>query len=308
MSLDQLDTPLRMTWTLGEDELSVSDVMLLADRVAAAGLFFLTLQGNFCIFPKLPELLDRLVQAGIQVSLVVDPRLPVDRLSAEMPIQQLMLDCTFLTAADRLDLAVLETAASRLKQAGIRPSLQLIPLRGNLALLPRLFTFAGQNGIDRVVLPNVPLADEIAECFSSRLLSADDIETFRQSWSGLKDQPRPKELVVHDLFLWEILCPEQGREHYSGCQAGNSLSHLDRKGILFPCSAWAQPLGSLLKESVADLWHTPDRAAVLGAIASSPAGCDDCSAWHTCFGGCRGLARSFGQQNSGRDLMCPEKR
>lgn len=47
MSLDQLDAPLRMTWTLGRGELTDADVLVLADRVASSGLFFLTLQGDF---------------------------------------------------------------------------------------------------------------------------------------------------------------------------------------------------------------------------------------------------------------------
>lgn len=238
---------------------------------------------------------------------MVDPDVPLTTLSSDLPVQHLLIECTELLSHDRFDQDALAAVVGRMKLSGLYPGLQVTPLKNNLDRLPQFLAFAREQQIDRVVLPNVPLVDD-EKSLASRLLTSADIDAFQLSWAQLKTRSVPKELVVHDLFLWEILCPEQGREHYSGCQAGNSLSHLDRSGTIYPCSAWNQPLGSLLTDTLADIWQKAERSTILAHIASGPHGCTDCSDWHSCFGGCRGLSKSFGHKNSGRDLMCREKR
>jgi GeoRSP system SPASM domain protein len=117
-------------------------------------------------------------------------------------------------------------------------------------------------------------------------------------------------LEIHDLFLWEILYPAggEGRGEYGGCQAADSLGHVDADGWLHPCSSWPLRLGSLLERGVAEIWASPGRMAVRGEIAAVPAACLGCRDYPLCLGGCRGLAKVVNDHPDGRDPLCPAPR
>ncbi|ORJ61591.1 SPASM domain-containing protein [Geothermobacter hydrogeniphilus] len=310
-ALDHLDAPLRMTWFL-DDRLAPARQILLAERLVEAGLFELTLTGHPLRCPVLKEILGILAGRGMQVSLVVtaDDRdlLPV----TGQPPARVLLDLGPSPGDVVPDWRGIEGHVQSLREAGCFPGLQLLPLRSSIRLLPDLFLLATDLAVDQVLLPNVPLTDFAGEDPGPRLLRAEDLESFAGFWERIDPRPPiPSGLVVHDLFLWEILCPGQRRDHYSGCQAGNSLGHLDAAGILYPCSSWNQPLGALFDAALTDLWQGDLRRSIRDDIARQPDACNGCRVYARCLAGCRGLSRAFSSEDDegrGRDLMCSGRR
>ena len=117
-------------------------------------------------------------------------------------------------------------------------------------------------------------------------------------------------MEIHDRFLWEIMTPEleQARSEYGGCQAGNSLGHVDAVGNVYACAAWPEAFGSLRDVSLDELWRSPERLAIRQKITEMPTGCLGCRDYALCLGGCRGLGGRLNRQGEGRDLMCREPR
>jgi radical SAM protein with 4Fe4S-binding SPASM domain len=101
---------------------------------------------------------------------------------------------------------------------------------------------------------------------------------------------------------------QQNRSEYGGCQAGNSLGHVDTQGVVHPCAAWPQPLGQLPDQTLEDVWAGAQRLAVREHISRTPEGCHDCTDLGLCFGGCRGLAFHLNRSKGERDLMCSGSR
>lgn len=308
MSIDRLDAPLRMTWCL-DGSLAPDRQLLLAERLAEAGLFFLTLSGRPFDSPVFPGILARLSDVGVQLSLVVSPSDLAGQGIAGLPVNEVLvaLDPKDPGSWDWKNVA---TSLQTLAAAGCKVGLQLLPLRSSLMHLPDVFWHAAEFNLDRLSLPNVPIAGLDLGTLDPWLLRAGDLKKFARFWSELSPRPPvPENLVVHDLFLWDILCPGLERDHYSGCQAGNSLAHLSADGTLYPCSSWNQAMGSLFDAKVAEFWQRDVRTAVREEIARHPEGCSGCSAYARCFAGCRGLSRDFsaeGEERKGQDLMCPD--
>jgi len=310
MALDDLDTPLRMTWCL-DGRLAPARQLHLADRLVEAGLFELTLSGDPFACPALDDILSRLAARGMQVTLVLRAEAAC-HLSAELPLTRVVLDLSPPPGSISPPWRETAAALAKVTAAGLQAGLQLLPLRSTLELVPELFRFARDQEVADVSLPNVPVADRPDVEWPSLLVRAADLASFSATWKRLDPPaPVPARLVVHDLFLWDILCPGTPRNHYSGCQAGTSLAHLDANGNLYPCVSWNEPMGSLFDVALADYWQREMRRAVRAEIGRTPRGCDGCSAYAACFGGCRGLSRDYAAEEEGqggRDLMCPDRR
>ncbi|TYO99626.1 GeoRSP system SPASM domain protein [Geothermobacter ehrlichii] len=304
MAIDLLDAPLRLTWTMRRGRLDEPALLRLAGRLADAGLFFVTLRGDFARFPRLADLLAILLEAGVQVTVQADIR------DDELPKTPVGVAWQFDLTAALLAGAETSTVGRLIRRRATKPGqphLALVPLRPLLPRLPEVLELAGREGIGRLVLPNVPLVDD-AEALAPLVPDARDLASFRREFERRTAAGFTGELVVHDLFLWEILCPGRERDHYVGCQAGNSLAHLDAAGHLHPCISWPRDLGSLLDHSLHDLWQAAARSEVLAAIGELPADCRACAICDRCHGGCRGLALTLPKDAAGRDLLCDRPR
>ncbi|WP_305045679.1 SPASM domain-containing protein [Geoalkalibacter sp.] len=306
MSLDLLDAPLRLTWDIYHPEhlLPASELMLIADRLLAAGVFFVLLDGRPLSHDACARVVAHLA-AGCQVSLVVSPEEEnFSRLAGGWSLRELFLDVT--EVADQPD-RLIEKAVAALRALGYAPSLLLRPSQRNLQRIPALADLCRRLGIARLKLPNARIADEWQKPEDLRLPGPEDIEDLRR-WVGGDGASarRGLDLEVHDLFIWEIFfaAGTQGRGEYGGCQAANSLGHIDARGNLYPCSSWPLVLGSLLTTELEELWQSPLRHGVRSVIARLPAACRDCRDLPICLGGCRGLAETFKMKSEGRDLMC----
>ncbi|NIQ11346.1 MAG: SPASM domain-containing protein [Gammaproteobacteria bacterium] len=156
-------------------------------------------------------------------------------------------------------------------------------------------------------MPNAHIGDSFHGYSANDLPRWEDLREFSKLWLKVEGSLDVlPDMEVHDLFLWEIMTPgqQQNRSEYGGCQAGNSLAHIDINGVVHPCSAWPQPLGQLPDQSLEDIWAGRERQSVVEAIAITPVGCKGCSDLNICFGGCRGLARHLNHSAGERDLMC----
>ncbi len=308
MPIDSLDTPLRVTWDLCAPEMSASDAdaQKVAERLAEAQLFYVTLERTPLLHPSFKAIADMLAAAGCQ--LLVVSRGSSAEMSAltALPVgATLLLELDDFVGPTGVDYRELEKACNAIRQAGVSFGLSLIPTRERLALIGSILQFCLQQQIPRFKLPNRRINDNFSAANRSELVRPEDVDLFRQQAADFPDFQAHLQLDVHDLFLWEILFPDGGvaRSEYGGCQAANSLAHIDTFGVVHPCVSWPQPLGSLLDASFYDIWQAAARKAVRAGIASVPTGCVGCRDYDLCFGGCRGLSRIDPDFN-GRDLMC----
>lgn len=310
MALDLLDTPLRISWDLHKGLESMPAALLdcVTERLLEAGVFFVTLERQPLRHPQIAQVVARLAAGGCQ-SLVVcsGGSEELTALDSSLAVQALFLDVSCWTKTGVLLRQPLAEVVAKVRSAGHEPAFLLVPKRQNILLIPELFAFCQELGIGRIKLPNTPYDDSLAGPAAHPLPGPDDLDRLAQL---LKHQPLAKEtgvsLEIHDLFLWELLQPSLGGERgeYGGCQAGNSLGHIDFQGRLHPCSSWPQALGSLADQSFETLWASPLRQQIRSEIAASPRGCLGCGDYPVCLGGCRGLARSLNIAAGGRDLLC----
>lgn len=317
MSITALDNPLRLTWQLHSaagDPIAPSAVETIAQRIVEAGIFYLTVDSQPLAHRALPQILPLLQQAGIKVQATFGGTDAEWQGLAEFPAGcDLLLDAgAFLSAEAPSDLARLVEAVQRLQKGGITPALLLVPDRSNLLLIPQLLDLCRTLGMARFKLPNTPIDARFEASFPGlQLPGPSDIDRLRRAVVDPVALRSGVVLEVHDLFLWEIFFPDargEGRTEYGGCQAGNSLGHVDATGTVHPCSSWPQPLGSLLERPLDEIWQGALRQQVRAEVASTPSGCDGCRDYALCFGGCRGLSRSLSPGGDGRDLLCRERR
>ncbi|MBE0499858.1 MAG: SPASM domain-containing protein [Desulfuromonadales bacterium] len=308
MAIDLLDTPLRVTWDLCSpvQPVSAADTLEIAARLVEAQLFYVTLERTPLLHPLFRDVATTLAAAGCQ--LLVTCCGSVAELSElkELPDHsQLLLDVGGFVTTDGVDFTALEQTCSTLCKRGVNYGLTLTPTPERLGMIGALLRFCLHRQIPRFKLPNMRINDNFSPTLRSDLLHAGDIERFRQLAVDFPDFSGELQLDVHDLFLWEILFPNGGapRSEYGGCQAANSLAHIDCTGIVHPCLSWPQPLGSLLRDSFYAIWQDVPRQKIRDSIAVTPDGCQRCRDYSLCFGGCRGLSR-LEELWQGRDLMC----
>jgi GeoRSP system SPASM domain protein len=287
-------------------------MVAVADNLAAAGVFFVTHTGQPLAHGDFPETLSVLNGGGCRSLAVCSGNAQELRaLEQSLALDALLLDAAPFAEGEEPDLPGLGRLVEEVRDHGYEPGLMLVPSRRNIRNLPRLLSFCRERQVGRIKLPNVPVDDRFSPTRADELLRPDDLDWLRgrlgveaaTSCAGLI-------LEVHDLFLWEILLPgrEDGRSEYGGCQAANSLAHVDIAGDLHPCSSWPEKLGSLLEHSLEELWQSPQRLRIRAEIAAAPPGCSGCRDYPLCLGGCRGLARMFGTNRGGRDPLCPQPR
>jgi len=221
---------------------------------------------------------------------------------------QILLDVsTFVDADNGVAAGRLFSAVESLRQLAYEPVLALTPLRNNLSNIVGLLRFCSEHNVAKLKLPNAHIGDSFQGYTTVDLPRWRDLDLFRKVWLDFMENPcQLPALEIHDLFLWEIMTPgqQQSRGEYGGCQAGNSLSHVDIQGVVHPCAAWPQPLGQLPDQSLEAIWSGRERITVRDRIAKVADGCRGCRDLDICFGGCRGLAFHLNRSEGERDLMC----
>lgn len=308
MTIDSLDTPLRVTWDLCTPDAftSVADAQKLAERLIEAQMFYVTLERTPLIHPAFESVSTSLCAAGCQLLVVSRGSTEeMDALTSFPSGASVLLEVDAFLTSEEDSLDLLETACHALRQAGVNFGLSMIPTRQQLKWVGPLIRFCLDRNIPRFKLPNMRINDNFSTGIRNWLVRPEDVDLFRQQAADFPDFREKLQLDVHDLFLWEVLFPDGGvaRSEYGGCQAANSLAHVDLNGTVHPCVSWPQPLGSLLVNTFYDLWQGPDRQNVRAEIASVPSGCEGCRDYSLCFGGCRGLSR-LDSDFKGRDPMC----
>ena len=315
MGLDLLDTPVRLTWDFPDAAAGQTDCRLpaIAGRIADGGVFFVTLQGKPLLHPAAEEVLAIL---GGCCQLMITCRGNPDEVASlcRLPLAgwQILLDVSeFIDVAHGLDAPRLLATVVSLRKLACEPAFALTPLRNNLSYLPDLLRFCSEQQIAKLKLPNAHIGDSFHDYSTVELPRWQDLDKFREVWLAFMKSPcRLPALEIHDLFLWEIMTPgqQQNRGEYGGCQAGNSLCHVDCRGQVHPCAAWPLALGNLPDQSLEEIWSGRERLALRQQIARVPAGCHGCRDHAICFGGCRGLAVHLNSSEGERDLMCPGPR
>lgn len=310
MALDRLDTPLRISWDFHDNGEAMPSALVdcVVERVLEAGVFFVTLEREPLRHPRMAKVLERLRAGGCQTLVVcsgTSAELAV--LDPSLALGELFLDVSRWVASGVLQREPLAAVIAAVRSKGWEANLYLVPNKVNILLIPELFIFCQELGIGRIKLPNTPYNGSLAGPETGLLPGPDDLDRLADLLQRKPLNPRAEVRVdIHDLFLWELLQPALGaqRGEYGGCQAGNSLGHVDVRGQLHPCSSWPQPLGLLTQQSIEALWDSPLRHQIRAEIAASPQGCLGCGDYPVCFGGCRGLARRLNQAAGERDLLC----
>lgn len=313
MTIAQLDTPLRATWELHDPAGEISpQAELVAEKLGAAGLFYVTLVARPLAHPAIAGILTVLRDGGIQVQATfAGSEGEWQGLAALEPLPEIAIDANaFLLRGDAPEWEALRQTLERLRQFGAHPALWMVPDRERLPLLPQLCDFCRRYGVTRIKLPNTPVDASFSVRQARSLPTPAQLAALRTDIIDPVALRSRLTLEVHDLFLWEILFPgerENGRSEYGGCQAANSLAHIAANGMVHPCSSWPYALGSLLERPLEEIWQQGARFAVLEKIAALPDGCVGCGDYEQCFGGCRGLVETLGSAD-GRDLLCAGRR
>lgn len=315
MGLDLLDLPVRLTWDLhgSGQPLHDADMLAVAGRIAAGGVFFVTLERQPLAHAAIIKILEVLQAGGCQVRAVCSGTeqelTALEKLPGVLPSVQ--LDAAAFLSAGVLDETQLRETFIHLRQAGIEPSLSMVPTKSNLPVIPRILKLCLMLEAQCFKLPNARIGDTFPSVAPAELPRWPDLDDFRVIWARHDPELSGQlHLEIHDRFLWEIMTPgtDQARGEYGGCQAANSLGHVDAVGTVYACAAWPEPLGSLSSLDLETIWQAPQRFAVRERIEQTPVGCLGCRDYPLCLGGCRGLSTLLGQNGAGRDLMCREPR
>lgn len=315
MSIDLLDTPLRVTWDLhGPDgRAEPARAVGIAERLVEGGVFFVTLEERPLAHPAYLELASVLKGGGCTVQVRYGSTAAErSALTAGCRADALLLEVApYLDAGGNCDTTALRAEIETLRRSGLEPSLVLTPTRVNLPLLPRLMALCREAGVGRFKLPNTKVDDSFSRSAGGLLPQPDDLSRLAEALRDAAACRQGLELEIHDLFLWELFFPpgaSAGRSEYGGCQAANSLAHVTVDGQVYACSSWPEPLGSLVETSLLEIWAAPRRLALRQAIAAVPTGCAGCRDYQRCFGGCRGLSATLAPNGAGRDLLCAGRR
>ena len=315
MGLDLLDTPVRLTWDLhGSAALLDADGMLaVAAKIADGGVFYVTLEERPLTHPEIHGIVAILVGAGCRLQLACDGSAAELAALRQMPapLPGIQLDVAGFIEEGLLDAEQLGQSVTALCRLGIEVTLRLTPLADKLAVIPQLLDFCARHDAGRLKLSNARIGDSFPADAPEQLPRWSDLDTFRELWAKQAlPLPETLQLEIHDRFLWEIMAPEleQARSEYGGCQAANSLGHVDAAGNVHACAAWPERLGSLLDAALDEIWSSPGRLALRERIARTPDGCLGCRDYALCLGGCRGLGELLNDGCGGRDLMCREPR
>ena len=315
MTIARLDTPLRVTWDLHgpAEELSPAAARIIAEQLVEAGLFYVTLLARPLAHPAIAAILAILTGSGIQVQATfcgTEEEWQGVTTTALLP--EISIDAgAFLVHGGESEWVALRQALERLRKIGAHPALLMVPDRKRLPLLLPLCAFCRSSGVTRIQLPNTPVDASFPERSAGLLPEIAQLAALRAVVTDPVALRAGLTMEVHDLFLWEILFlgeRESGRTEYGGCQAANSLAHIDARGRVHPCSSWPQVLGSLLEMPFAEIWQQGGRSVLLDKINTIPVGCAGCGEYARCFGGCRGLVATLGETNDGRDLLCAGRR
>lgn len=315
MGLDLLDTPVRLTWDLhgAAAPLDTDEMLAVAAGIADGGVFYVTLEERPLVHPEIHGIVALLAGAGCQLQLACagsSAELPALR-QLPAPLPGVQLDVAGFVEKGELDAQRLRQVFTALCNCGIAATLRLTPLADKLAVIPQLLDFCATHGVGRLKLSNARIGDSFPADAPEQLPRWSDLELFQTLWDkqGLP-LPETLQLEIHDRFLWEIMAPEleQARSEYGGCQAANSLGHVDASGNVYACAAWPEKLGSLLDASLDEIWRSSGRLALRERIAKTPDGCLGCRDYALCLGGCRGLGELLNQGCGGRDLMCRQPR
>jgi len=300
-----LDTPLRITWELSgaEPSLDVDQAQHVAGEIADAGVLFVTLDGQPLHHPASRRILELLTCQGAQVLAVVDSP---HNLSRELPLQRVALDAASCLGVDRVDFNELATRLEQVRDCGYEPLLWLAAFKSYLAEIPELLRFCMRHGVGRIKLSNLPLHASVERTEAVEIPRPDDLSRHAEALQrAAAETIGHVALEIHDRFLWEVMADDASSlAEYGGCQAANSLGHIDAQGDVYPCSSWPERLGSLLSESLDEIWASEARQVIRRSVATIPDGCSGCRDYQECFAGCRGLSACLDFSNLGRDPLC----
>ncbi|PLY04449.1 MAG: hypothetical protein C0624_05770 [Desulfuromonas sp.] len=307
--MQELDTPLRLSWSLSADgdTLDAAALLKVAHHIGEAGVMFVSLHGDPLRHPSIDELLECLAEHGCQVTLVVPD---AHRLRADLPIHALALDLAPWFRADCLDEQGLAACLEQVRDKGFELLLWLAVMKQHLFEITTVLEFCRRIGVAKIKLSNLPIDANFGRIDAGVVPRPADLQqvekTLRRAVSELQGTVA---LEVHDRFLWELLADGDAKlSEYGGCQAANSLAHVDALGQVHPCSSWLLPLGDLCTTSFEEIWAAPLRQQVRDDINAVPEGCVGCRDYHECFAGCRGLSACFDFANQGRDPLCAGRR
>lgn len=284
-----------------------SDARVVLRRLLDAQVFFVTLEQTPILHAECETILTQLCEQGIQVLLLSDGSAEELQNLAMLSGQSfsVLLNLQAFLYNGIPDFDRLREVVTAMRQSGVNPGFSMTPLRANIDSLVPLLEFAEELEIRRFKLPNVRIDANFQQSGSEAILRPDDLENLRLNLPDLTSLVGNIDLEIHDLFLWELLTPgsSESRSEYGGCQAANSLSHINTDATVLPCVSWPTPLGSLLDSSFSEIWASAACQDIRRSIAQKPTGCVDCRDYQLCYGGCRGLSDVL-DIDEGLDPMC----
>ncbi len=296
-----LSAPLRVYWDLCPETsggISAQAAEAIAGQLASLRVFFVTLRLLEGKRDGLGAVINILKTGGTKVVVSVASPNAVPEIDV-------------IADAGGLDLYVKDRASlgrllERLHLPEEMPlSVSMVPGRTNLPEIVEVVKAGLGAGIKTFYLVNPDLVNG-ADDANAYALSLAQRAGFKVAIEAvLKPLGKDVRLLVHDLFLHKSLeLPGLGgRIEYAGCQAGDAIAYIDKKGLVYPCATLAEPLGDLTKETLKEVWGSEKRRSIREKLVAVPGECAPCKDVGDCKGGCRGLAWATGGHES-KDPNC----
>jgi GeoRSP system SPASM domain protein len=299
-----LSAPLRVYWDLCPETcggISAREAEVIAGQLAALRVFFVTVRLLDGKRDGLATVINILKSGGARV--VVSVTSP-----ESMPEKDVLVDATGLDLYVRDNGTLGGLLEAMALPEGMPLSVSMVPDSTNLAGIVEVVKAALDAGIKTFYLINPDLVNGSGDA-SAYALSAAQRAGFKEAIEAiLKPLGQDVRLFVHDLFLHKALdLPGLGgRIEYAGCQAGDAIAYIDKKGRVFPCATLAQPLGDLTRDTLKEVWGSEQRRMMREKLVAIPRECAPCKDVDDCKGGCRGLAWAAGGQdsNESKDPNC----
>lgn len=326
----ELTSPLTVNWTLSYEcnfscshcysrgmnktELGLSDVLALADELAASRVAFVNFGGGEPLMYKhLFEVTKHATAKGLKVSMNTNGWLlgpDKAKAIAEAGFRSVGISLDGATAAVHdgfrnrpgsfaRALAGLEA----LRDAGVDSTVSAVIFRKNLDSYRDIVRLAAERGAGTVYLHNFKCSGRGMENREELDLSPLEWRDFYSDALAWKPEA-PAKLAFDDPILALLGESEAGAVKGSTC--GKLSLHIEPDGDATPCGFIPLTVGNVLKDGLKNIWQNSD---ILKKMRNkTPTGkCSGCDAYGECLGGCTARALAVTGSFDAPDPHCWKK-
>ena len=319
----------------GEYQLPLEKLYIIADRLAQAKVFEVTLSGGECLLrgEELFHLIQRLrshkiatniISNGLLVNTEYARRLKEYDVSVAISLDTYTESKQSITRGKgTFDAAV--RAIKILLTCGIKVNVCCTLTRYNFDDLDRYIYFVKDLGVKTIILQNLIPSNDL-NIYHSLKLTNDQENQLSALLPRLLTKHRDMFIQTTEVDFFSHL--KYGTDSFeegeyipnpdnklmsNSCSACHSGAFIDYLGNLYPCTSLRMlPMGSLLDSDLISLWMFSDNGRFVRELKRKTTyellGCENCEFINRCSGGCRGEAYAMSGDWYALHDRCPIQR